>query len=133
MRYLLDTDTCVDLLRGVAPVVAHLKLLAPDDCGMSVITSFELYAGAAKARDPAREIKKITTLVSVIRELSFGTNEAKRAGDLRMQVEKAGTPVGPYDLLIAAHALAVGATLITANTVEFRQVKGLALESWRQR
>lgn len=131
MQYLLDTDTCVDLLRGARTVVEKLETLTPDDCGISAITSFELFAGAARARDPRRETEKVHKLVDVVEELPFDTDAARRAGALRSELEEAGTPIGPYDLLIAAHALALDLALVTANSGEFGRVAGLRLENWR--
>jgi tRNA(fMet)-specific endonuclease VapC len=129
--YLLDTDTCVDLLRNVPPVVEKLRTLAPDDCGISVISSFELFAGAARARDPRREAQKVQALLDVVEEISFDSDAARRAGALRFELEAAGTPIGPYDLLIASHALVIDLTLVTSNTEEFGHVSGLSLEKWR--
>ncbi len=131
MQFLLDTDTCVDLLRGLKAVVGKLEELTPDDCGISAITSFELFAGAARARDPRGETEKIQRLVEVIQELPFDADVARRAGALRSELEEAGTPIGPYDLLIAAHALALDLALISANSREFGRVAGLRFESWR--
>jgi tRNA(fMet)-specific endonuclease VapC len=131
LQFLLDTDTCVDLLRGVRAVVVKLGRLTPDDCGISAITSFELFAGAARARDPLREAEKIQKLVDVIQELPFDADAARRAGALRSELEEAGTPIGPYDLLIAAHALALDLALISTNSREFGRVAGLRLEHWR--
>ena len=131
MQYLLDTDTCVDLLRGVPAVVQRLETLTPDDCGISAITSFELFAGAARAREPRRETAKIERLIAVIQELPFDAEAARRAGALRSELAEAGTPIGPYDLLIAAQALAVDLALISTNRREFGRVAGLRLESWR--
>ena len=71
MEYLLDTDTCIDLLRGLRPVVRKLEKLSPEDCAISAITTFELFAGAAKSRQPSNEIDKIERLVSVLEEISF--------------------------------------------------------------
>ena len=131
MEYLLDTDTCVDLLRNVPAVIDNLRTVAPDDCGISVITSFELFAGAARARDPRREAEKVQALVNVVEEVSFTTDAGRRAGLLRFELETAGTPIGPYDLLIASHALVLDLTLVTANAEEFAHVPGLSLETWR--
>ncbi len=131
MEYLLDTDTCVDLLRGLRSVIGKLEQLAPEDCTISAITTFELFAGAAKARQPRAEMDKIKRLVEVVEVASFDAAAARQAGSLRNRLDKAGTPVGPYDLLIAAHALALDATLVTANIVEFSRVPGLRIESWR--
>jgi tRNA(fMet)-specific endonuclease VapC len=112
-------------------VIDKLRTLAPDDCGISVVTSFELYAGAARARDPRREAQKVQALLNVIEEISLGPDVARRAGVLRFELESAGTPIGPYDLLIASHALVLDLMLVTANTEEFGNVPGLSLESWR--
>jgi len=131
VEYLLDTDTCIDLLRGLRSVVSKLEKLSPEDCGISAITTFELFAGAAKARQPSNEIDKIERLVSVLEEISFDREAAQQAGALRYRLDKAGTPLGPYDLLIAAHALALDLTLVIANTVEFGRVAGLRIENWR--
>jgi tRNA(fMet)-specific endonuclease VapC len=131
LQYLLDTDTCVDLLRGVRTVVEKLQTLTPDDCGVSAITSFELFAGAARARDPRRETEKVRKLVDVVEELAFDADAARRAGALRLELEEAGTPIGPYDLLIAAHALALKFSLVAANSGEFGRVAGLRVENWR--
>ena len=131
MEYLLDTDTCVDLLRNVPAVIDKLRTVAPDDCGISVITNFELFAGAARARDPRREAEKVQALVNVVEEVSFTTDAGRRAGLLRFELETAGTPIGPYDLLIASHALVLDLTLVTANAEEFAHVPGLSLEPWR--
>jgi tRNA(fMet)-specific endonuclease VapC len=131
VEFLLDTDTCVDLLRSVPAVIGKLRTLAPDDCGISAVTSFELFAGVARARDPRREAQKVQALLDVIEEISFTPDAARRAGALRRELEAAGTPLGPYDLLIASHALVLDLTLVTANTKEFGQVPGLPLETWR--
>lgn len=104
--------------------------MMPDDCGISAITSFELFAGAARARGPGREAEKIQKFVEVIEELPFDAEAARRAGALRSELEEVGTPIGPYDLLIAAHALALDLTLITSNSREFSRVAGLDLETW---
>ena len=130
MEFLLDTDTCVDLLRNVRAVIDKLRALAPDDCGISVITSFELFAGAARARDPDREAQKVQALMEVVEEVSFTPDAARRAGLLRFELETAGTPIGPYDLLIASQAIVLDLTLVTANTEEFRHVPNLSLQSW---
>ena len=95
------------------------------------ITSFELFAGAARARDPQREARKVQTLLDVVEEISFDAEAARRAGGLRFELETAGTPMGPYDLLIAAHALALDLILVSANTAEFGYVPGLSVENWR--
>lgn len=78
-----------------------------------------------------RETKKVQALLSVVEEIAFDAEAARRAGGLRFELEHAGTPIGPYDLLIAAHALALDLILVSANTAEFGHVPGLSLENWR--
>ena len=131
MQYLLDTDTCVDVLRGVAAPTQKLASLTPADCGISTVTSFELFAGAAKSRNPRGEATKVEKLLEAIEELPFDWDIARRAGKLRAELERAGRPLGPYDLLIAAHALVLDLTLVSANRAEFAQVPNLSLENWR--
>jgi tRNA(fMet)-specific endonuclease VapC len=131
LHYLLDTDTCIDLLRGLSTVVQKLETLAPDDCVISAITSFELFAGPMGARDPNREREKIERLLQVLKEAPFEARAARGAGVLRSQLEKAGRLIGPYDLLIAAHALTLDLVLVTANKREFGRVTNLRIENWR--
>ncbi len=131
MRFLLDTNACIDLLRGVPAVVKRLGELTPADCAISAISSFELFAGVAGARDPAKESAKVSKLLEVIEELPFEAEAARRAGALRAELDAARTPIGPYDLLIAAHALAIDLVLVTANSSDFGRVAGLSLETWR--
>ena len=131
MRYLLDTDTCVDLLRGVSAVVRKLEKIAPDDCCISTISRFELFAGAAGARNPRRETARIEKLLEFIEEAPFTDIAARRAGKLRVQLEQKGSPIGPYDLLIAAQTLTLNLVLVTANQREFGRISELQIESWR--
>ena len=118
-------------MRGLPAVVQQLEALAPDDCVISAITSFELFAGAMGARVPSREREKIERLLQVLKEAPFEAGAARVAGALRSQLEKAGRLIGPYDLLIAAHALTLDLVLVTANKREFGRVTSLQIESWR--
>ena len=130
MIYLLATDTCIAVLRKHSAALARLQSLSPDDCGISSITAFELFAGAEKARDSQAERAKIEQFFSVVDVLHFDETTAAQAAAVRARLEKVGTPIGPYDLLIAGHALALGVTLATGNTDEFKRVQGLRIEKW---
>ena len=130
MIYLLDTDTCIAVLRQKAAALARLEALSPDDCGISSITAFELFAGAEKSRNPQTERAKLERFFSVVDVLEFEETAATQAAIVRATLEKAGTPIGPYDLLIAGHALCLGVTLVTGNTDEFQRVAGLRIETW---
>ena len=130
MIYLLDTDICIFLLRGVPGVRNRLSREAPEDCVISSVTVFELFAGAQKSSSPAREWARIERLLAVTKAPPFDGDAARQAGRIRVQLEKQGNSIGPYDLLIAGHALALDLTLATGNTREFSRVAGLRVEDW---
>lgn len=130
MTHLLDTDTCIGVLRQRPGMVQRLSQVAPMDCAVSMVTVYELFCGLAKAQDPAKEQKKVERLISAIIELPLDRAGAEAAANIRAELERQGTPIGPYDLLIAGQAVAGGLTLVTNNVREFQRVSGLKLESW---
>ena len=131
MQFLLDTDTCIDVLRGVREVVDHLAAVSPDDCAVSTITSFELHTGIEKCSRPAKERRKVESLISMVHELPFEARAAAAAASIRAHLEAAGTPMGPYDTLLAGHAVSLGFTLVTSNVSEFQRVPDLQWAGWR--
>lgn len=131
MRYLLDTNTCIDVMRDHAPVVKRFSEQSPDDCALSAITSYELYTGVAKCNSPAKEKAKVDILLRTVHELAFDADAARESAAIRADLEAKGQAIGPYDTLLAGHARSVGLVLVTANTAEFGRVPGLALENWR--
>jgi tRNA(fMet)-specific endonuclease VapC len=130
MTHLLDTDTCVGILRQRPGMVARLNQLSPNDCAVSQVTLYELFCGAEKAQDPARERQRVQLFLSIIVELPFDRAAAEAAARIRTDLERKGMVIGPYDLLIAGQALATNLTLVTGNVNEFQRVTGLRLESW---
>lgn len=131
MRYLLDTNTCVDVMRNHPNVVNRMSGVAPGDSVISTITSYELYTGIAKCASPDKEQAKVDLLLRTVIELPFDQTAAREAGRIRGLLESRGEMIGPYDVLLAAHALAAGLILVTANTNEFQRVPGLTVENWR--
>ena len=129
--FLLDTDTCIDVLRGVAPVVRQLAPLSPDDCCLSSITVFELYSGAFLGAHARSEQIKIDRFVAPFPVLTFDSNVAMTAAKIRAELSRSGTTIGPFDLLIAAEAIRSGLTLVTSNLAEFRRIPTLRVETWR--
>ena len=95
-----------------------------------MVSVFELFCGIAKAKDPAKERQKVEKFISTIMELPVDRAAAEAAANIRADLEQRGTPIGPYDLLIAGHAISGGLTLVTNNVGEFQRVRGLKLESW---
>jgi tRNA(fMet)-specific endonuclease VapC len=130
MTHLLDTDTCIGILRQRPGMVAHLGRLAPNDCAVSEVTVYELLCGAGKSQDPVRERQKVERFLSVIAELPFDRAGAEAAAHIRADLERRGTVIGPYDLLIAGQALANNLTLVTNNLGEFQRVTGVRVETW---
>jgi tRNA(fMet)-specific endonuclease VapC len=132
VKYLLDTNTCIALMRRNARVRERMERLAPGDCAVSSITAMELYHGLERCSQREREQAKIDELLSVVGVLPFGHEEAKCTAKVRHALEQAGKGIGPFDVLIAGHALAAGLMLVTNNTREFSRVTGLKVEDWQQ-
>jgi tRNA(fMet)-specific endonuclease VapC len=130
MTYLLDTDTCIGVLRQRPGMVRRLSQLAPTDCAVSMVTVYEMFCGLAQAQDPARERQKVVRFIAAIIELPLDRASAEAAAKVRGELERQGNLIGPYDLLIAGQALAGGLTLVTNNIGEFQRVSGLNLQSW---
>ncbi len=130
MIYLLDTDTCIDVLRGVPGVLEQLLDRSPDDCAVSSVTVFELMAGAMGSAAPDRERTKVVRFLSHLAVLPFDEAAAGDAGALRAHLKRNGLAMGPYDLLIASHARQARLRLVTRNVREFSRVPDLQLESW---
>jgi len=130
-RFMLDTNVCVELLRGRAPDVAkRLRRLAIDEAAISSITLAELQCGVAKSARPARHELLLVQFCAPLAIPAFDGPAAETYGRVRAGLERAGTPIGPLDTVIAAHALALGVTLITNNQREFGRVPGLRVENW---
>ena len=131
MKFLLDTNVCIRLMRGDDAVRENLRQATPDDCAISMITVFELFAGVERCADPEKESIKVKRLLSAFHLLPFDWDSALRTATIRWQLEKSGQPIGPYDLQLAGQALALELTLITHNTREFSRVSGLSYEDWQ--
>jgi tRNA(fMet)-specific endonuclease VapC len=133
MRYLLDTNICIYVAKQKPPeVLRRFQNLRPGDVGMSVVTHLELVYGAWKSRDRDANLQRIQGLERLIPVLPLDGSVANHYGRLRAELESKGTPIGAYDLLIAAQALASGLTLVTNNVREFRRVPRLRIENWAQ-
>lgn len=129
-RYLLDTNILSDLIRNPqGQVAARIAQVHEDNVCTSLIVASELRFGAAK-RGSERLSRQLEVVLAVIDVLPLQTPSDRHYADLRLTLERAGTPIGPNDMLIAAHALSLGVTLVTANLGEFRRVPGLSVENW---
>lgn len=131
MRYLLDTNTCIRYINGRAPLIReHMHSVLDIDIAISSVTKAEMYNGSAKSHDPLRSRATQDAFFSRFISLPFDDVAADRFGRIHAALEIAGTPIGPYDMQIAAIALVHNLTLVTHNTREFGRVTGLSVEDW---
>jgi tRNA(fMet)-specific endonuclease VapC len=129
VRYLLDTNALVQVLRGPgSSVESRLRTLEPDDVGVSAVVMHELYYGAFRSERPESNLAVVEEIGLTVVELA--REDAREAGRLRATLAAAGLPIGPFDVLIAGQAVARGLTLVTRNTREFARVDGLAVQDW---
>lgn len=130
LRYLLDTNALSEVVKQPAGVVARrIAAAGEDSICTSIVVACELRYGAMRKGSPVLN-EKIEQLLSDVEILPLDKGVDRRYADLRMQLEQAGQPISAHDMLIAAHALALGLTMVTANVREFRRVPGLAVENW---
>src|SRR5262249_34928377 len=131
MRYLLDTNTCIRYINGRAPKIREKMLkIADTDIAISTVTKGEMYAGSVKSQNPRGSRRKQDLFFVRFASLPFDDAAAEEFGNIRAILESAGTPVGPYDLQIAAIAVEHELIVITHNTREFGRIKGLRVEDW---
>jgi tRNA(fMet)-specific endonuclease VapC len=130
MKYLLDTDTSIYALKRNESILRHLLSTARGDLAISVITEAELRTGAAKSSSPAKTLHLIENFLDPIAILDFTSDDAIAYAGVRAKLERAGTPIGPLDTLIASQAVARKLLLVTNNEREFRRVAGLQLGNW---
>ncbi len=131
MKYLLDTNICVFVIRGKSPLVLQrFRQQLPDDLGVSTVTLAELRYGADKSNDPIRNHAALNSFLAPIQILTFDAECADYYGKVRSDLERRGLPIGPLDTMIAAQSLRLNVPLVTNNTSEFSRVPGLKLEDW---
>src|SRR6185436_15539884 len=118
MAWHLDTNVCIDLLRGRS---RGGKLPPFGQCRLSPVVAAELWTGVGKSENPAAARRKLEAFLGLFELVPFDASAGEAYGDIRAHLEKAGMPIGPMDLMIAAHARSAGATLLTANLKEFRR------------
>jgi tRNA(fMet)-specific endonuclease VapC len=126
VNYLLDTNAVMALMKGHSGFLTRLRQHQPRDFAMPSIVVHELYFGAYKSRHAADNLRHVEAQQFEI--LNFDPEDARCAGEVRAQLASAGTPIGPYDVLIAGQALARSLTLVTHNMREFQRASGLSVE-----
>jgi len=130
VRYLLDTNILSDLLRNPRGRVARrLAVVGETTVSTSIVVACELRYGAAKKGSP-QLAERVETLLGSLEVLPLDRESDRRYAEIRSHLDRLGRPIGPNDLLIAAHALALDLTLVTDNVEEFARVAGLSAENW---
>jgi tRNA(fMet)-specific endonuclease VapC len=130
---MLDTNTCVDLIRlRNDRVLRRMQRFRPDDLCVSSVTLSELEYGVAKSADPQRNRLALAEFMTPLSVLPYDDAAAPVYGRVRAELERAGTPIGPLDTMIAAHALSLDLILVTDNEREFRRVAGLKVQNWAE-
>ncbi len=131
MRYMLDTNICIEMLRGRGVrVLKRIRRCAVGDIGISIITLAELEHGVWKSASPEKNQIALNIFRAYLEQADFDAAAARAYGEIHARLEREGRVIGPMDLLIAAHALALDVALITNNEREFRRVAGLRVENW---
>ncbi len=131
MRLLLDTDICIYLIKDKPlGVRKHLRQYHPGEVGLSSVTVAELHYGVAKSAAKEKNIAALEEFLFPLAIVSFDEVAALKYGEIRAFLESRGTPIGPMDLLIAAHALSLGVSLVTNNLREFKRIPGLKCVNW---
>jgi len=131
MKYLIDTNICIYIMnRRPAKVIRAFKRFEPGEIGLSTITVSELRYGVAKSIQRKRNRQRLNEFISPFEILPYDEAAAEAFGDIRVQLEKSGRPIGPFDMLTAAQALSRNLVLVTNNEAEFIRVESLKVENW---
>ena len=131
MKYMLDTNICIFVIKKKPlQVIKNILMQDANELCISSITYGELMFGAEKSQRVEQNKLAITLFLSAIQILPFDSSAAEEYGKIRSSLEKAGTPIGSMDMLIASHAKSEDLTLVTNNTREFLRVKNLKVEDW---
>ena len=128
--FVLDTNTLIYYFKDEGNVAANFFQTPPKDIGIPSIVVYEVEVGIGKSNSPQKRTQQLATLLSAVNILPFGLEEAKMATQIRVNLEQVGKPIGPYDILIAASAIAQGATLVTHNKQEFERIDHLRVIDW---
>jgi len=131
MRYLLDTSTCIHIIkRSPERLMLRFKRLRVGDVGVSAITVCELQCGVSNSSRPEKNRRALTEFLAPLEVLDFPAAAAAVCGEIRARLQQPGKPIGSCDLLLAAHALHANLTLVTNNIREFARVPDLRTENW---
>lgn len=131
MEYLLDTNICIYIIKKKPEIVLEkFKTFHLGSIGISTITLAELQYGIRKSSNPDKNLMALNQFLIPLEIIDFDYKATIEYGLIRTELEKKGTPIGPLDTLIGAHALSLGLTIVTNNKKEFERIEGLKIENW---
>lgn len=130
LKYMLDTNIVIYTIKNRPFRVREVFKRHSGQMAISSVTLGELIYGAEKSSQPERNLNEIESMTARLEVLPFNEEAAVHFGQVRAELARAGTPIGPYDQMIAGHARASGLVLVTNNTDEFKRVPGLRIENW---
>ena len=128
--YVIDTNTLIYFFKGIGNVPEKFLSISPKDIAIPSIVIYELEFGIAKSSSPKKRQAQLKDILSLVNILPFRDKEASLSASIRAKLEKKGTPIEPYDILIAGTALAHQGILVTNNLKEFTRVPKLKTENW---
>ncbi|MCK1717532.1 type II toxin-antitoxin system VapC family toxin [Bradyrhizobium sp. 141] len=130
-KWLLDTNAVIALVaRRSEPLLRRVEASEPGALAISSIVAHELYFGAYRSQKVEFNLETLRLLFADLDILDLDQKDARAAGEIRAELARRGTPIGPYDILIAGQAIARGLPLVSNNTAEFQRIAGLRLEDW---
>ncbi|WP_447529684.1 MULTISPECIES: type II toxin-antitoxin system tRNA(fMet)-specific endonuclease VapC [unclassified Vreelandella] len=130
LKYMLDTNICIFTIKHKPAHVRETFNQHSEQICISTVTLMELVYGAEKSASPEKNLSVIEGFAARLEVLDYDPGAAYHSGELRSELAKAGTPIGPYDQMIAGHARSRGLILVTNNVREFNRVPGLRVEDW---
>ncbi|GAB4357975.1 MAG: type II toxin-antitoxin system VapC family toxin [Bryobacter sp.] len=136
MSFLLDTCVVSDLTRGKYPILdRNIRAVSTEEVAISTVTVYEIHFGLAnsllRGKPPTNPILRLSRhVIQTMRQIPFDEASARTSGELRAELNRLGTPIGPYDLLLAGTAMAHGLTFVTRNRKVFSRIQGLQLADW---
>ena len=130
MRYMLDTNVAIHTIRHRPREVRAKFIVRQGHMCLSAVSLMDLIHGAEKSTQPERNLRDIEAFASRLSILPHDREAAMHTGSIRAALARVGTPIGPYDQMIAGHARSRGLIVVTANTNEFKRVPGISVEDW---
>lgn len=130
LKYMLDTNICIFTLKNKPQEVREAFNRRHGQLCISTVTLMELIYGAEKSAAPERNLSVVEGFAARLEVLNYDSHAAAHSGQLRAELARAGTPIGPYDQMIAGHARSLGLVLVSNNVREFIRVPGLRVEDW---